>query len=228
MIVNNSISQIVSLNVGMPVTASHGSKQIQTGIFKSSSTDSHQLKFNGLSGDGQADLIHHGGPDKAVCVYCEQHYPYWEQQLERKLEPGAFGENWTISEWTERDICIGDIIQAGEVVVQVSQPRQPCYKIGIRHQMPELTEQVQKTGYTGFYFRVLQEGRITAGIPLLFISRHPAAISIAEANRIMYTDKNDVDAIKALLAVDELAASWRNTLSSRLLKLQQQEGQGGI
>lgn len=226
MVVNNSISQIVSLNVGMPVTASHGSKQIQTGIFKTSSPGSHQLQINGLSGDGQADLIHHGGPDKAVCAYFERHYPYWELQLNRKLDPGAFGENWTISEWLEQDLCIGDIIQAGEAIVQVSQPRQPCFKIGIRHQMPDLTERVQKTGYTGFYFRVLKEGLVSAGTPLLFISRHPAAISIAEANRIMYIDKNDGDAIRALLAVDELAASWRDTLSSRLQKLEQLEEQG--
>jgi MOSC domain-containing protein YiiM len=214
-------SRIVSLNVGIPVEAMHGAKPIQIGIFKSASNDKHYLSSTGLSGDGQADLVHHGGPDKAVCVYFERHFPYWEEWLGNKLSYGAFGENWTLSEWSEQDLCIGDVLQAGNVVVQVSQPRQPCFKLGIRHERPELTAHVQQTGFTGFYFRVLQEGEIGAGEDLKLVKRHPAAISLAEANRVMYEGKTDLEGMTALLAVDELSDSWKQTLKSRVERLQQ-------
>lgn len=219
-------SRIVSLNVGTPVEAMHGNKPVQTGIFKKSSGSRHYLSTTGLSGDGQADLVNHGGPDKAVCVYFERHFPYWEEWLGNKLSSGAFGENWTVSDWTEHDLCIGDVVQAGEVIVQVSQPRQPCFKLGIRHQRPELTAHVQQTGFTGFYFRVLQEGEVGAGEGLTVLERHHAAISLAEANRVMYKGKNDLAGMTALLAVEELSDSWKQTLTSRIERLQQ-AGLGG-
>jgi Uncharacterized protein conserved in bacteria len=214
-------SRIVSLNVGTPVETMHGNKPVQTGIFKSPSSSKHYLSKTGLSGDGQADLVFHGGPDKAVCVYFERHFPYWEEWLGNKLSYGAFGENWTVSDWTEHDLCIGDIVQAGEIVVQVSQPRQPCFKLGIRHQRPELTAQVQQTGLTGFYFRVLKEGEVGAGEGLTVLKRHPAAISLAEANRVMYQGKEDLAGMTALLEVEELSDSWKQTLLSRIERLQQ-------
>ncbi|GLX68084.1 MOSC domain-containing protein [Paenibacillus glycanilyticus] len=214
-------SSIVSLNVGTPVEAMHGKKPIQTGIFKSSSAGRHYLSATGLAGDGQADLVHHGGPDKAVCAYFERHFPYWEEWLGDKLSYGAFGENWTLSDWTEHDLFIGDIVQAGDVIVQVSQPRQPCFKLGIRHNRPELTMQVQNTGYTGFYFRVLREGDVESGDALKIVERHPAAISLAEANRVMYQGKDDLQGMAALLEVEALSASWKETFSSRIERLQQ-------
>lgn len=219
-------SRIVSLNVGTPVEAMHGSKPVQTGIFKSPSASRHYLSKTGLSGDGQADLVNHGGPDKAVCVYFDRHFPYWEEWLGNKVSNGSFGENWTVSEWTEHDLCIGDVVQAGNVVVQVSQPRQPCFKLGIRHQRPELGAKVQQTGMTGFYFRVLQEGEVSAGEDLTVVQRHPAAITLAEANRVMYQGKEDLAGMTALLAVEELSGSWKQTLSSRIDRLRQAK-QGG-
>lgn len=214
-------SRIVSLNVGTPVEAMHGSKPIQTGIFKTSSSSKHFLSKTGLTGDGQADLVNHGGPDKAVCVYFERHFPYWEEWLGNKLSYGAFGENWTVSGWSEHDLCIGDVVQAGEVTVQVSQPRQPCFKLGIKHRRPELTAQVQKTGLTGFYFRVLQEGEVGAGEDLTVLERHPAGITLAEANRVMYQGKEDLEGMTALLAVEELSHSWKQTLTGRIERLRQ-------
>ncbi|OBZ17366.1 MOSC domain-containing protein [Bacillus sp. FJAT-26390] len=219
-------ASLVALNVGKPVPIAHGSKEILSGIFKKSSEMAHTLTFTGLNGDGQGDLVNHGGPDKAVCVYFEQRYSYWREQLEKPLEYGAFGENFTLSNWTEDDLCIGDIVAAGEVVLQVSQPRQPCFKLGLRHQQPELPGHVQRNGYTGFYFRVLQEGKIKAGTTFAITHKHPARKSIAEANRVMYIDKEDVQGIRELLEVEELAASWQQQLGKRLAKLMN-EGQGG-
>lgn len=212
-------ASLVSLNVGKPIALAHGSKEVLSGIIKQPSAQPLALSLTGLEGDGQGDLVNHGGPDKAVCAYFEQRYPYWRSEFDKPFHFGAFGENFTLSEWTEDDLCIGDIVQAGETVLQVSQPRQPCFKLGIRHELPELPVQVQLTGYTGFYFRVLQEGRVKAGTALSIAQRHPARITIAEANRIMYKDKEDQDGIRALLEVQELAASWQKQLGKRLDKL---------
>jgi MOSC domain-containing protein YiiM len=212
-------ASLVSLNVGKPIAIAHGAKEMISGIYKHASDEAHQLELTGLSGDGQGDLVHHGGPDKAVCAYFAAHYPYWRTQLSTPISYGAFGENFTISEWTEAQLCIGDIIEAGELLLQVSQPRQPCYKLGVRHQMADLPVKVQKTGYTGFYFRVLREGKAQAGMKLRLKQRHHAGITIAEANRLMYVDKQDIKGLQKLLAVKELAQSWQEQLGSRLERL---------
>ncbi|MFD1954732.1 MOSC domain-containing protein [Paenibacillus thailandensis] len=212
-------TKIISLQVGRPAPVMHGSKQVETAIFKRVSTEKHWLGVDGLEGDGQADTVHHGGPDKAVCAYFEARYPYWKEWLGRDVENGSFGENFTLSGWTEEDLCIGDIVQNGQITLQVSQPRVPCFKLGIRNEEPRIVAESQQTGYTGFYFRVLQEGEVQAGDRLALVERHPAGISIAEANRIMHVDKNDRAGIEALLAVGELAAAWRDTLEARLERL---------
>ncbi|MDQ0057984.1 MOSC domain-containing protein [Paenibacillus harenae] len=218
-----SLPRVVSLNVGMPVSMAHGSKEVVSGIVKRASEQPHALSFTGLEGDGQGDTVHHGGRDKAICAYFERNLPYWSNKYDRTFEAGAFGENLTVSEWTEHDLCIGDIVQIGDVVVQVSQPRQPCYKLGLRHDLQELPQDVQLTGYTGFYFRVMKEGVLQSGSELVIVQRHPAAISIAEANRLMYIDKEDVAGLRELLAVEELSVSWQEQLGNRLRRLEQQE-----
>lgn len=218
-----SMPRVVSLNVGLPVSMAHGSKEVVSGIVKRASEQPHALSFTGIEGDGQGDTVHHGGRDKAICVYFERHLPYWSRKYNRSFEAGAFGENLTISEWTEQDLCIGDIVNIGDVVVQVSQPRQPCYKLGLRHDLPELPGHVQLQGYTGFYFRVMKEGVLHSGSELMIVQRHPAGISIAEANRLMYINKEDVAGLRELLAVHELAVSWQEQLGKRLRRLEQQE-----
>ncbi|MGG1636481.1 MOSC domain-containing protein [Paenibacillus sp. FSL K6-3182] len=213
-------AKLVSLNIGMPKSITHGSKEVLTGIYKQPSQATHALSTIGLEGDGQGDTIHHGGPDKAVCVYFEQRYAYWREKYEEPFDYGAFGENFTLSSWTEGDLCIGDIIQADDVILQVSQPRQPCYKLGLRHKLPELPGHVQREGYTGLYFRVLQEGHIQAGMTFEIKYKHPARKTVMEANRVMYRDKDDIKGIRELLDVKELAASWQEQLGARLTRLQ--------
>lgn len=210
---------IISLQVGRPEPVKHGSKQVETAIFKRPSQRNHRLGPTGLEGDGQADTVHHGGPDKAVCAYFAERYPYWKERLGREIGSGSFGENFTLSGWTEEDLCIGDVVEGERIQLQVSQPRVPCFKLGIRNDEPQMVAEATRTGYTGFYFRVLKEGDVSAGDRLTLARRHPAGISIAEANRIMHVDKDDMDGIRALLAVEELADAWRETLSSRLERL---------
>jgi MOSC domain-containing protein YiiM len=214
---------IVSLQIGMPSLIAHGSKDVLSGIFKEPTDEACYAGASGIEGDGQGDIINHGGPDKAVCAYFANRYPYWEKQFGRPFEPGAFGENVTISDWSEEELNIGDIVQAGDAVLQVSQPRQPCFKLGIRNELPELPMLVQETGYSGFYFRVLKPGILQKGQKLTLLERHPAGMSIMEANEIMYRRKNNEEAIGKLLAVKELAQSWHEQLGGRLKKLRGSE-----
>ncbi len=185
------------------------------------------LGLTNLADDAQADLKNHGGPDKAVCAYAHEHYAHWQSHYALpELPHGAFGENFTTLGWQEAILCIGDTLAVGNaegnageasgVVVQVSQPRQPCWKLARHWQIDDLVHQVQTIGYTGWYFRVLQEGMVQAGDQLHLVERPYPHLTLAEANRLMHHDKDDWDAIAVLAACPLLSASWRNNLTHRL------------
>ncbi|PZE21184.1 MOSC domain-containing protein [Paenibacillus xerothermodurans] len=208
--------QLLSINVSKPLPVNYQGRTLNTGIFKLPVAGKVWLSELNLADDGQADLIHHGGADKAVCVYSVEHYPFWEEKLQRKLVYGAFGENFTVSGLAEAEIHVGDVYAVGEAVVQVSQPRQPCFKLGYKHQAPALPEQIQSTGYTGFYFRVLKPGYATAGEIIRLVERHPGGVTIADAHRLRNTDVRDIKAIRELLSVDALSDSWRKSFERKL------------
>ncbi|MFC5405296.1 MOSC domain-containing protein [Cohnella soli] len=207
---------ILSINVGMPTQVTYKNKEVSTGIHKRPAEGPLFLTWTNFAGDGQADLVHHGGKEKAVCVYPHEHYAYWENDLKRTLNYGAFGENLTIRGLLEKDVCIGDTFALGEAVVQVSQPRQPCFKLSVKYDAPDMPLKVQNTGYTGFYFRVLKEGLVSREDGCRLLSRHPKAISVDYANRMMHHEKDNVAGIRSLLEVDALSISWRATLTKRL------------
>ncbi|QGQ96091.1 MOSC domain-containing protein [Paenibacillus psychroresistens] len=207
--------QLISLNVGMPTIMQYNQKDVATGIIKIPVYERLELYWEHFEGDGQADLKHHGGKDKAVCVYGYEHYSFWEQELGRPLPFGAFGENLTISGLLEPEVCIGDIFQLGNAIVQISQPRQPCFKLAALYQSPKMPLKVQETGFTGFYFRVLQRGTVNFNDKLIRLLKHPQAITVEFANRVMHHDKNLIDDREMLLSVLELSASWRSTLEKR-------------
>lgn len=208
--------QLLSLNISKPITVDHQGKLLETGIFKNPVNQALHLSITQLDGDGQADLINHGGVDKAVCAYCAEHYPYWEEKLQRMLPYGAFGENFTIAGLPESAIHIGDVYEIGTAIVQVSQPRQPCFKLALKHQVTDLVLQVQETGYTGYYFRVLKEGLVASGQTFRLQTNHPLAITVSETNRLKYVDKSDITAIRRLLTVNELGESCRESFKKRL------------
>jgi MOSC domain-containing protein YiiM len=208
--------EIVSLNVGMPMQIRHNKRDIATGIYKSGTYEPLYLSRLNFEGDGQGDLIHHGGREKAVCVYPYEHYPFWENELRTSLDYGAFGENLTIRGLLETDVCIGDVYKLGQAAVQVSQPRQPCYKLSVRYGAPEMPLKVQHTGYTGFYFRVLEEGIVSKADGLSLLQRHPHAVTVAYANRIMHRAKEEREGIARVLEVEALSENWRNTLLKRM------------
>lgn len=176
------------------------------------------LGVTNLEGDGQADLVHHGGPDKAVLAYSADHYDAWRRQLEMPdLPPGAFGENFSIEGLTEANVCIGDIWRIGaDVLVQVSQPRQPCWKLARRWRNKTLAGQVQESGRTGWYFRVCQEGLVAAGARLQRLECAHPTWTVERANRVMHIDKEDLSLAAELAAVGPLSANWRATLMKRV------------
>jgi MOSC domain-containing protein YiiM len=209
--------KLFSLNVGTPGPLTYLGKEVPSSFVKTAVSSPVWLNRDGLSGDEQADLKNHGGLDKAVCVYPQEHYGYWSSRLHRELPVAAFGENFTAEGMLEEHVCIGDVYEVGGATVQVSQPRQPCFKLAARHEEPKLALWVQETGLTGFYFRCFNAGWVSVGEFLRLVHRHPREIKVAEANRLMHHDKDDIEGLERLLAVNELSLSWRRTFERRLL-----------
>lgn len=212
---------LVSVQVGTPRilgTGESADRPWTTGFIKTAVAGPVWLGRTNLTGDGQADLVNHGGPDKAVCVYPAVHYPYWRAELGLALECGAFGENFTVAGLAEADVCIGDVWSVGGALVQVSQPRQPCWKLARRWAVKDFALRVQQTGRTGWYFRVLREGLVEAGDPLTLVERPEPGWSVARANEVMHHRKTDFALAAELATVPTLSASWRATLQLRVEK----------
>lgn len=212
------MKQLISLNIGKIQPLGEEGKEVPSGIFKQSVKEAVWLGKEGLAGDETADLVNHGGPDKAICVYSLEHYAFWKEYLGKSLEPGAFGENFTVLGLTEQQVSIGDIYRIGGALVQVSQPRQPCYKLARKHGAAAMPAVVERGGLTGFYFRILEEGEIAAGASFELEARSSFPFTVAEANRLKYRDRHDYEAIRALLANPALSQSWRESLTARLSK----------
>ena len=211
-------ARLISLNVGLPRSLTHGKGEVQSGIFKLPVEGAVRLGETGLQGDGQADVEHHGGPDKAVCVYAVEHLPYWRERLGSELEPGAFGENFSTEGLVEAEVRIGDVYRVGTAVAQVSQPRVPCFKLAARHGEGELALWVKETGFTGFYLRCLEPGEVRAGDGISLLERSGRGPTVAEANGVMHGAGRDVVSIERLRATPELSAEWKRMLGSRLQK----------
>lgn len=193
-------------------------KPWQTGFYKQPQPQTEQLwlGYEGFRGDEQADRRHHGGSEKAVCVYATEHYPFWQEKLPLVgLSYGAFGENLTTTGLTESSVCIGDVFSLGEARVQISQPRQPCWKLARRWRVKDLAAQVEQTGRTGFYFRVLQHGHVQAGDALTLLERTFPQWPVSICNEIMHHRKADAAAAKELAQCPLLSASWKDALWAR-------------
>ncbi|WP_066327297.1 MOSC domain-containing protein [Anoxybacteroides amylolyticum] len=191
-------------------------RAVTTGIYKQPVATPLWLTKTNFVGDGQADLIHHGGRDKAVCAYPSEHFSAWERLYGRPFLAGSFGENITLAGLVEKDVCIGDIFEVGTAILQVSQPRQPCVKLAKRHRLIDLPLHVQTTGYTGFYFRVLQEGTVQAGHSLKLMERSARPFSVEYVNRVYYVEKSNKEAMRAIVAEQALSEDWRRMFLKRL------------
>jgi MOSC domain-containing protein YiiM len=214
--------RLLSLHVGQIADLQHANVVVQSAIVKHPVEGQLVLNREGLEGDQQADLVNHGGPDKAVCVYPSEHYPYWKNRTGKPFPRAAFGENFTTTGMLEEAITIGDTFRIGTATVQVSQPRAPCYKLAARNQLPLLTLWAQETGLTGFYLRVLEPGAVQANEDFHLLDRPGKSITIAELNHIAYADPKTQDpaatreAIQRFAAENLLATSWRDYFRAML------------
>jgi MOSC domain-containing protein YiiM len=206
---------LVSLNIGRAETR-HDAKPWRSAIWKQPSLLPLDLGVEGLAGDQQANRRVHGGPDKAVCVYSLDHAAWWRETLsEPDWGAGAVGENFSVAGQTEPSVCLGDVFEVGSALLQVSQPRSPCQTLARRWQRPDLPKRVVRTGRSGWYLRVLREGRVEAGQPLTLIERPHPSWTIVRVNDVSYGLVPGVDGgdRQALAAVPELAEAWRQGIA---------------
>ena len=188
----------------------------QTGFMKEPTSAPVPLAPLGLDGD-EHDFPDHGGPDQALLVYSVDHYPFWEDEFGIDLAPvGAFGENLTVTGLTEVEVCIGDTFRIGEALAQVTSPRAPCYKIGLRFDRRELPVRMQETCRTGYMLRVVSGDSLRTGDLMRLVSRPSGTVTVAEAARVRNRDRDDWEAVARVAALPELSAVMRRTLETRL------------
>jgi MOSC domain-containing protein YiiM len=201
------------LNIGLPKKEIFHGKTFITGMCKKRVSGPLLLTRQGFEGDGVGDRKHHGGSDKAVCVYSLDHYAYWEAVLGIPMPEAAFGENFSVTGLQEGDIHIGDVFKAGSALVQVSQPRQPCTTLAARYGRSDFVKLVSDSDRTGFYVKVLEEGRVKAGDRLDLVEQDSRQVTVSFANRVWYLDRKNREGIERVLSVPALSEAWRKSFS---------------
>lgn len=210
---------IVSLNVSELVSVEYQGRTISTGIFKKPVTERLKVNFTGLESDDQADKQAHGGADKALYAYSVDNYPYWQSQLDLSEMPfGTFGENLSVESLTDDVVHIGDVFKIGNLIAQVSQPRVPCYKLGIRMDSTTFPKLFMKSGRVGFYLRVLEEAVIGVGDRIEKLNEDPNRLSIEQSMLALYKGPKQKQIIERALKIDALSEAWRLDLSNRQKK----------
>jgi MOSC domain-containing protein YiiM len=212
--------KLVSLNCGLPREVEWHGRTVTTGIFKEPVGGRVALRRLNLDGDRQADLTVHGGEAKAVYCYPLAHYEYWKAELPgRTLSMGMLGENFTTDGLSETSVFLGDKFSIGSAEVVVTQPRLPCYKLGIRFQSDEMVKRFLASGRTGFYVAVTREGDVAAGDAIVSIERDPNSVPVSEVTRLYVTKRftdEDLDSIKRMLRIAALPGSWKDYFEERL------------
>lgn len=211
------MSTVVSLQLGKLQTLASPEGDWTTATFKQPAEGPVWLGELGFTGDEQADRKNHGGPDKAVLVYSADHYADWHPEVFAEPLPfGAFGENLSVAGMQEADVAVGDVYRLGGAVVQVSQPRQPCWKQARRWGVRDLVVKINQTGRTGWYLRVIEEGHVQAGDSFALMDRPHPEWPLPLAHQIMHFRKDDAEPARALAACPLLAESWKRELLRRV------------
>lgn len=211
--------KVISLNVGLPREIALQGKLVTTGIFKQPVTGQVMVRTLNVDGDQQADLSVHGGIHKAVYAYPAEHYQYWRNEIPDIDFPwGIFGENLSIEGLLEDSVYIGDRYRIGEVEVVATQPRLPCYKLGIRFGRADMIKKFLSSRRTGFYFKVTQEGLVEAGNKIELLDRDQETISIADVTRVYAFEKDDLETMQQALNVEALPESWKGYFEQQIEK----------
>jgi len=211
--------KILSVNVGLPREVTWQGKLVTTGIFKKPVKDPVMMRTLNLDGDQQADLTVHGGLTKAVYVYPSEHYGYWRTDLPGVDLPwGMFGENFTAEGLFEEAVYIGDKFRIGETEVMVTEPRMPCYKLGIKFGRADIIKRFLASRRTGFYFAVVREGMVGAGDAVELIGSGQQEISVADITRLYAFEKDDLKSLRRAIEVEALPENWKGYFQHQLDK----------
>ena len=212
--------KVLSVNVGLPREIAAGERIVLTSIFKRPVAGRIPIREHNLDGDQQSDLAVHGGRAKAVYAYPHEHYAFWREQLpEMELPPGQFGENLTIEGVLESDGHVGDRLRIGSAELVVTQPRMPCYKLGIRFGRADIVKRFLESRRSGFYLQVAADGDVAAGDAIEIIERHPAAVSIPEVLRMYLKEATEPERLRETIAIPALSDAWRAHLTEQLADL---------
>ncbi len=212
--------KLISVNVGLPRLAMRNGEPVSTGIFKEPVADRVMLRTLNLDGDRQADLSVHGGPSKAVYAYPSEHYEYWRHELpEMELPWGMFGENFTTEGLHEAQLNIGDQFRIGSAVVMVTEPRMPCYKLGIRFGRADIIKKFLASERTGFYLSVRREGEVGAGDQFELIENSKQSVRVSDITRLYTRDKHNTELLRRAIQVEALPESWKGYFQHQLEKL---------
>jgi MOSC domain-containing protein YiiM len=208
--------RILSVNVGRPRTLEFDGRSVSSAIVKEPVAGRVIARRTNLDGDGQADLRVHGGPDKAVYAYPAQHYAHWEGELGRRLSPlGHFGENLTVEGMDEAEVGIGDVYRAGAALLEVSQPRVPCFKLAMRMHDHAFAKPFLASGRVGFYLRVLEEGALAAGDPIELVRAGEGGVSVRRIAWML--NRATADELEEAAALPALSLGWRESFANRAI-----------
>ena len=209
--------RVVSVNVGEPRPVTYRGKTVQTGIWKHSVDGRIAIVGDNLVGDRQADLRVHGGRDKAIYGYPSEHYAWWRERLpDADLSWGAFGENLTVEGLSESEVRVGERFRVGDAELTITQPRTPCFKLGIKFARPQMVKEFLRSERSGFYFAIVRPGTIGAGDAIERVHAEPESPTVTELVRLSVADDVDAATLRRLVALPGLAASWREEFAKRL------------
>lgn len=210
--------KLLSVCVGLPKIVRVGTEDfVATAIFKRAVEGSVKVNELNLEGDAQADLRVHGGSSKSVYVYPNEHYDFWRNELpDVQLEAGNFGENLMTEGLTEGEVFIGDKLRIGTAEFAVTEPRMPCYKLGIRFGRKDIIRRFMQSRRSGFYLTVLKTGQIEAGDKIEIVSRDENKVSVTDIVRLYVQDKDDIETMKRALDVELLPEGWKKTFRERI------------
>lgn len=208
--------RIVSVNVGLPREVEWNGLTVQTGIFKKPVDGKVKVSGVNLSGDGQADLTVHGGPEKAVYAYPSEHYVFWRKEFpEMSLPWGTFGENLTTQGLAEDTVHIGDRLQAGSAILMVTQPRMPCYKLALRFNRDDIIKRFLRSRRSGFYFSIVQEGEVSAGSEITILSRDSHRVTVTDISQLYLSKAPQPEVLRRAIQVTALPQNWKDALRLR-------------
>jgi ferredoxin-NADP reductase/MOSC domain-containing protein YiiM len=211
------MARLLSVNVGLPRDIEWQGKTVRTAVWKVPVQGRRMARRLNIDGDGQGDLVGHGGEHRAVFVYQIESYRYWQNQLGRNdFTYGQFGENFTIERLADTEVCIGDHYRIGGALFEVTQPRVTCYRVGIRMNEPQMAALLTSHGRPGFYFRVLEEGEVGAGDEILKVKAGPESMTVADTNALLYLPGHPASGLERALRIPALSAGWRTSLNALL------------